>query len=104
MSKRVLLQTIQFSISTQFKLLVKYKIQFSVITLFSSIWPIDRLYQVLPLQVRVDLGAMAMKGYSESHHQIVVSYSGHLLGESYSFVEMQSLYFVALADWAISHF
>ena len=37
-------------------------------------------YQVLPLQARVDLGAMAMKGYSafpkapallEPHHQIV---------------------------------
>ena len=57
--KTVLFQTIQFSLSTQ----------------FSSIWP----YQVLPLQVRVDLGAMAMKGYSsfpkapellEPHHQI----------------------------------
>ena len=37
-------------------------------------------YQVLPFQVRMDLGAMAMKGYStfpktpallEPHHQIV---------------------------------
>ena len=46
----------------------------------SSIQPIDKRYQVLPLRARVDLGAMAMKGYSafpkapallEPHHQIV---------------------------------
>ena len=30
----------------------------------SYIWPIDRTFQVLPLQVGVDLEAMAMKGYS----------------------------------------
>ena len=59
----VLFQTIRFSISSQ----------------FSSIWPI-RPYQVLSLRSRVDLGAMAMKGYSvfpkppvllKPHHQIV---------------------------------
>ena len=60
----VLFQTIQFIISTQ----------------FSSIWPIDRTLEVLPLPVRVDLKAIAMKGFSifpkapallELHHQIV---------------------------------
>ena len=30
---------------------------------FSSIWPIDRSYQVLLFKARVDLGAMALKAY-----------------------------------------
>ena len=59
--KTVLLQAAQFSISTQ----------------FSSIWPID---MTLSGATRVDLGAMAMKGYSifpkgpvllKPNHQIV---------------------------------
>ena len=44
----------------------------------SPIQPIDGPYQVLSLQARVDLGAMAMKGYStipkallEPHYQII---------------------------------
>ena len=52
MLKTVLFQTIQFRISTQFK--------YQTILFNLMIWP----YQVLPLRVRVDLGAMAMKGYS----------------------------------------
>ena len=48
-----------------------------------------RPYQMLPLRARVDLGAMAMKGYStfpkaptllEPHHQMVNVISGHSLG------------------------
>ena len=45
LTKTVLVQTIQFCMSTQ----------------FSSIWPTD---QVLPLRARVDLGAISMKEYS----------------------------------------
>ena len=66
--KTALFQTIQFSISTQFKCL---RVLFDLL-----IGP----YQVLPLQARVDLGVMEMKGYSafpkllallKPHHQIV---------------------------------
>ena len=57
---------------------------------------------MLPLQVRVGLGAMAMKEYSifpkapglEPHHQIVVG------GEFYPSAEMQSVYSTVPADWA----
>ena len=61
MTKTVLFQAIQFYISTQ----------------FCSIWSTDG---TLPRQARVDLGAMAMEGYSafpkapallEPYHQIV---------------------------------
>ena len=41
---------------------------------FSFIWPIDMTYQVLPLQARVNLGAMAMKEYTtfpEPHYQVI---------------------------------
>ena len=94
MSKKVLFQIIQLSISTQFKykycLIVKafQAIQFAqtihfnismLLVLFNPwIWP----YQVLPLRARVDLGAMTIKGYSafpkapvllEPHH-LIVSY------------------------------
>ena len=66
--KTVLSQTIQFSISTQFK--------YQTVLFDPYIGP----YQVLPLRAKVDLGAMVMKGYSEFHkapvllkihHQIV---------------------------------
>ena len=54
---------------------------------------------------------MAMKGCNafpkaqaslEPHSQIIVSYLGHLLGESYPALEVQSVYSTALANWAIS--
>ena len=54
----VLFQTIQFSMSTQFKCQ-------------TSIWPIDK---TLPLRARVDLGVIAMMKYSALmalHHQII---------------------------------
>ena len=100
MSKTVPFQTIQFSISTQFK--CKYTvyllktflfqaIQFSQTVLIQTIQlsismqlvlfnPLIGPYQMLPFWVRVDLGAMAMKGCSafpkapaslEPHHQII---------------------------------
>ena len=61
--------TNQFSISIVFvykqlniKTLLIQAIQFSISAQFSSIWP----YQVQPLQAKVDLGVMAMKGYPAS--------------------------------------
>ena len=39
-------------------------IQFNMSTQFSTIWPKLEPYQVLPLRVRVDLGAIETKGYS----------------------------------------
>ena len=89
--KTVLFEIIQLSISTQFKckygLIVKnvsilsysvYSIHFSISMLLVPF--IIGPYQVLPLRARVNLGTMAMKGYSafpkapallEPHHQIV---------------------------------
>ena len=74
--------------STQFKykysLIVKntlfQAIQFSMSMPLVLFNPLIGAYQVLPRRARVDLGAMAMKGYSaflkapaslEPHHQIV---------------------------------
>ena len=93
MSKTVLFQIIQFSISTQFKskyglsktflfqaIQFNQTIQFSISMPFVLFNPWIGLYQVLSLQARVDLGAMAMKGFSvfpkapallEPQHQIV---------------------------------
>ena len=66
-SQTVLIQTIQFSISM---LLVLFNPQ---------IGP----YQVLPFRPRVNLGAIAMKGYSTFHKapesDCLVSYPGHSL-------------------------
>ena len=85
MSKTVLFQTIQFSISIQ----------------FSFIWPIDRTLSSTSTPGQVDQGAMAMNGYSifpkaptllKPRHEIVwVSYPGHSLEESYHSAEMQSV-------------
>ena len=68
-------------------------IQFSICYLFAHNLNVKQMGPnlVLPLQVRVDLGEMVMKGYSafpktpvllEPHHQIFiyVSYPRHLLG------------------------
>ena len=73
----------------------------------SSIKPID---QMQPLRAGADLGAMAIKGYSTfpkssgitgASPDCLVSYAGHLLGKSYPSAEMQSVYSIAPADWAI---
>ena len=93
--KTVLFQIIQFNISTHFKckygLIVKKNflfqaiqfnqtIQFSISMLLVLFNPQIGPYQVLPRRARVDLGVMAMKGYSVfpkapallgPHHQIV---------------------------------
>ena len=67
----LLFLTIQFSISHWFTLSFKRRT-----VLFN---PLIGLYQVLPLRIKVDVGAMSMKGYStfpkvpillESHHLI----------------------------------
>ena len=65
-------------------------------------------YLVLTLLVRVDLGVMALKGYSafpkvpallEPHYQIV---PGTLIGRcSYPSAEMQSVNPTALSDWVV---
>ena len=116
-SQILLIQTIQFSISVVFvntqlnvKTVLFWTIQFSINTHFSSIWPIDRLYQVLPHRARVDLGAMVNKGRSAfpkapvlleaSPSDCLVSYPGHSLERFYPSAEMQSVYFTAPADWA----
>ena len=68
-------------------------------------------YQVLPLRARVDLEAMAMKGYSafpkapallEPYHQIIYCHIRTLVvgGVSYPSAEKQSVYSTAPADWA----
>ena len=71
----------------------------------SSIWPIDRTHQVLPLRAKVDLGAMEMKGDSTfpkvSPSDFLVPYLGHSLRKSYPSAEMQSVYSANPADWAI---
>ena len=63
---------------------------------------------MLPLRVRVDLGAMAMKGYStfpktpallESLIRVFSIISRTFVGRSYSSTEMQSMYSLARADW-----
>ena len=90
-------QRIQFSISTQFKYMYglvvnnifissysviqfTQTIQFSISIPLVLFNPLIGPYQVLPRRARVDLGAMAIKGYSafpkarallEPHHQII---------------------------------
>ena len=93
MTKTVLFQIIQLSISAQFKCIyglsktflfqaiqLAQTIHFSISMLLVLFNPKIGPYQVLPLKARGDLGAMAMKGYSafpkapallEPHHQIV---------------------------------
>ena len=78
-----------------------------------SIWPIGRPCQVLPPQVRVDLGAMAVKRYSTfpklPASNISMSYARHsLLRRYYLYVEMKSVYFTCSAarfpqEWVICH-
>ena len=94
MQKTVPFQIIQFSISTLFKckysfnvktflfqvILFSLTIQFSISMPLVIFNPLILPYQVLPRRARVDLGAMAMNGYSVSpkapallgsHRQIV---------------------------------
>ena len=86
-------------------------IQFSVITQFSSIWPIDR---TLPGATTPSQSGPGSDGNKEtlripqsssitgnSPSDCLVSYLGHLLEESYSSAEMQSVYSAAPNNWAI---
>ena len=86
----VLFQTIQFSMSF---VCAQFKCQ---TVLF---YPLIGPSQVLLLWTRVDLGVMAMKGYSKftkawaSPSDCFVSYPGHSLGESYSICWVQPVCF-----------
>ena len=62
---------------------------------------------MLLIRASVDVGAMAMKGYStfskasalhEPHHQIFVSYPGHLLEGYYPSAKRLSVYSAVPAD------
>ena len=92
----VLFQTIHFSISVQ----------------FSSFWPIDRTLsgatnpgQSGPRSDGTEMVLCILKSSSitgSSPLDCLVSYPGHLLGESYPSAEMQSVYSTSRADWAIN--
>ena len=64
---------------------------------------------MLPLQARVDLGVIEMKGYIPQSSSIagtspsdcLVSYPGHSFEGSYPSAEKQLVYSTAPADWAI---
>ena len=61
------------------------------------------LYQLLTLRARVDLGAMAMKG---SPHSLKLLHYWNLTIRFFSvitwtLVKWQSVYSIALADWAV---
>ena len=67
--------------------------------------------EVLPLQIKVDLGVMGMKRFSTMPQNSMTgtlkskgleSYSGHSLSGRgyYLFADMQPAYFSAKADWA----
>ena len=94
MSKTVLFQTIQFSISIQ----------------FSSIWLIDRTLPSATTPGQNELGSDGNKGKlcipqssritEDSPSDCLVSYPGHLSGEFYPYAEMQLVNSVAPADSA----
>ena len=128
MSKIVPFQTIQLSISTQFKrkytvylsktfpfqaiqfsqTVLIQRIQFSISMQLVLFNPKKRPYQVLPFRARVDLGAMAMKGCFLQSSSItgaspsyrLVSYPGLSWGGSYPSPEVQSVYSTTPADLA----
>ena len=99
--KTVLFQTIQFSISHLFALFKFQTVLFDLL-----IGP----YQLLPLQIRVDLGEILMKVYSTfpklQHYWsptlwvFRVIFRIVVVGGSYLSAGMQSVYSTALADWA----
>ena len=95
MSKTVLFETIQFSISR----------------LFSSIWPIDWTLSDDTTLIQSGLGSNGNKGVlripqssritETSPSDGLVSYPEHWLGKFCPFAEMQSMYSAAPADGAI---
>ena len=86
MSKTVLFQTIQFSIST----------------LFSSIWSLDRILSGATNPALSEPGSDGNKGVlcitGASSSDCLVSYPRHSLEESYLSVEIQSVYSVTPAN------
>ena len=113
MSKAVLFQTCQFSISMQFKTVLFQDIQFSISMQFSSIWSIDRTLSDATTPGKSGPGSDGNEGVLHIPHSssitesspsdCLVSYLGHSLvgsGWSYSSAEMQSVYSTASADWA----
>ena len=112
MSRQVLFQTIQFSVSTvsMSKTALFQTIQFSINTPFSSIWPIDRTQSGATILGQSGPGSngnevalhipqsSSITGTSPS--DFLMSYPGHSLGESYFSAEKQSVYSTATADWA----
>ena len=101
--KTVLFQTIQFSVSTVSMSKNSYISSNSVQHKFSFVL-FDLLIgpnQVVSLWPRVDLGVMAMKGYStfSKAPACLVSYPGHLLVGSYLSAEMQLVYSTVSVNW-----
>ena len=77
---------------------------------FSSIWSIDKTLSGATTLGQSEPGSNGNKGVPHipqssnitgtSPSDCLVSYPGHSLWESYPSAEMQSVYSVALADWA----
>ena len=114
MSKTLLFQTIQSSISTQFqcqKIVLFHTILFSISTQFSSIWLIDRtLSDAITLSQSGHRGngnkgelcisqSSSITEASPSH--CLMSYPEHSLGKSYHSAEIQFVYSTGQADWAM---
>ena len=116
MRKKVLFQTIQFSLSTQFqsqKTVPFQTIQFRISTQFSSIWPIDRTLSSTTILGQSGLGSNSNIGVLRIHQSscitgappsdCFVSYLGHSLGVgACPSAKKQSVYSIAPANWASS--
>ena len=96
-----------------FKTVPFQTVHFSISTLFSSIWPIDRTLSGATTWGQSGPGSDGNKGVlciPESScitgaplSDCFVSYPEHLTGKSYTSAEMQSVYPAALAKWARLH-
>ena len=85
-------------------------IQFSISTLFSSIWPIDRTYSGATASDQSEPGSDVDKGVlrisqdssitEASSLDCLESDRGHSLGESYPSIDMQVVYYTAPANKA----
>ena len=116
MSKRILFQTIQLSVSTVSmpKAVPFQTIQFSISTQFSSIWPIDGILSGATTRSQSEPGSDGNEGVlhisqsssitGTSPSDFLMSYPGQSLGGGYPSVEMQSVYSTAPANWAIPTF
>ena len=115
----VLIQTIQFSISTVFvhkrlnvKIVLFQGIQFSIITWYSYIWSIDRTLSGVTTLGQSEPGSDGNEGMlhipqnssitETSPWDCLASYPGHSLEGSYPSAEVQSVYSTAPANWAKS--